>query len=151
MITIRRATRQDAGSILIFQLRMAEETEDVLLAKLVVSKGIAALFDDPAKGIYHVAELKGKIIGITPGQYTTVKFFSGGSEATEASIKLARQYWMQAGHPRKYKVISRYRSYHGGTGHAMAASAQTAWKWKFGRENERMNVSDVKASLRGPI
>jgi adenosylmethionine-8-amino-7-oxononanoate aminotransferase len=71
------------------------------------------------------------LIGITPEQYTTVKFFSGGSEATEAAIKLARQFWMQAGHPRKYKVISRYRAYHGGTGHAMAASAQTAWKWKF--------------------
>lgn len=71
------------------------------------------------------------LIDITPPQYSTVKFFSGGSEATEAAIKLARQYWMQAGHPRKYKVISRYRSYHGGTGHAMAASAQTAWKWKF--------------------
>ncbi len=71
------------------------------------------------------------LIEITPPQYSTVKFFSGGSEATEAAIKLARQYWMQAGHPRKYKVISRYRSYHGGTGNAMAASAQTAWKWKF--------------------
>ena len=71
------------------------------------------------------------LIGITPEQYTTVKFFTGGSEANESAIKLARQYWMQAGHERKYKVISRYRSYHGGTGHAMAASAQTAWKWKF--------------------
>jgi adenosylmethionine-8-amino-7-oxononanoate aminotransferase len=71
------------------------------------------------------------LIGITPEQYSTVKFFTGGSEANEAAIKLARQYWMQAGHERKYKVISRYRSYHGGTGHAMAASAQTAWKWKF--------------------
>jgi adenosylmethionine-8-amino-7-oxononanoate aminotransferase len=71
------------------------------------------------------------LIQITPPQYTTVKFFTGGSEANEAAIKLARQYWMQAGHPRKYKVISRYRSYHGGTGHAMAASAQTAWKWKY--------------------
>jgi len=71
------------------------------------------------------------LIGMTPEQYTTVKFFTGGSEANEAAIKLARQFWMQAGHPRKYKVISRYRSYHGGTGQAMAASAQTAWKWKF--------------------
>ncbi|MFN8594161.1 MAG: aspartate aminotransferase family protein [Thermomicrobiales bacterium] len=71
------------------------------------------------------------LIGITPPQYSTVKFFTGGSEANEAAIKLARQYWMQTDHPRKYKVISRYRSYHGGTGHAMAASAQTAWKWKF--------------------
>ena len=76
----------------------------------------------------RLAEL---LIEITPAQYTTVKFFTGGSEANEAAIKLARQYWLQAGHPRKYKVISRYRSYHGGTGHAMAASAQTAWKWKY--------------------
>jgi adenosylmethionine-8-amino-7-oxononanoate aminotransferase len=76
----------------------------------------------------RLAEL---LIRITPPQYTTVKFFSGGSEATEAAIKLSRQYWMQAGHPRKYKIISRYRSYHGGTGNAMAASAQVDWKWKF--------------------
>jgi adenosylmethionine-8-amino-7-oxononanoate aminotransferase len=75
--------------------------------------------------------LADQLIGITPEQYTTVKFFTGGSEANEAAIKLARQFWLQAGHPRKYKVISRYRSYHGGTGQAMAASAQTAWKWKF--------------------
>ena len=54
----------------------------------------------------RLAEL---LIRITPPQYTTVKFFSGGSEATEAAIKLSRQYWMQAGHPRKYKIISRYR------------------------------------------
>ncbi len=71
------------------------------------------------------------LLQITPAQYSTVKFFSGGSEANEAAIKLARQFWMQAGHPRKYKVISRYRSYHGGTGNAMAASAQIDWKWKF--------------------
>ena len=64
------------------------------------------------------------LISITPPQYTTVKFFTGGSEANEAAIKLARQYHAQTGHPRKYKVISRYKSYHGGTGHAMAASAQ---------------------------
>lgn len=75
--------------------------------------------------------LADELIRITPEQYTTVKFFSGGSESTEAAIKLARQYHMQAGHQRKYKVISRYKSYHGGTGHAMAASAQTEWKWKF--------------------
>lgn len=71
------------------------------------------------------------LIAITPPRYTTVKFFTGGSEATEAAIKLARQYWLQAGHPRKYKVLSRYRSYHGGTGQAMAASGQPEWKWPF--------------------
>lgn len=76
-------------------------------------------------------ELADLLIGITPAQYTTVKFFSGGSEATEAAIKLARQHWQQAGQPRKFKIISRYRAYHGGTGFAMAASAQSEWISKF--------------------
>jgi adenosylmethionine-8-amino-7-oxononanoate aminotransferase len=44
-------------------------------------------------------ELAELLIGITPEQYSTVKFFTGGSEATEAAIKLARQYWQQAGTP----------------------------------------------------
>jgi adenosylmethionine-8-amino-7-oxononanoate aminotransferase len=106
--------------------------------------GIAELADVAAEQARRIAftaptmatnpralELAELLIGITPEQYTTVKFFSGGSEATEAAIKLARQYWQQAGHPRKFKVISRYRSYHGGTGFAIAASAQTEWKAKF--------------------
>ena len=63
MITIRPATRQDATSILNFQLKLAEETENLSLDKLIVSKGIAALFDDPAKGIYYVAEVKNVVIG----------------------------------------------------------------------------------------
>ncbi|MGH2534821.1 MAG: aspartate aminotransferase family protein [Thermomicrobiales bacterium] len=71
------------------------------------------------------------LIQISPVQYSTVKFFSGGSEATEAAIKLARQYFLQTGHGRKFKVISRYKAYHGGTGHAMAASAQADWKWRY--------------------
>ncbi|MGH2561405.1 MAG: aspartate aminotransferase family protein [Thermomicrobiales bacterium] len=76
----------------------------------------------------HLADL---MIQITPEQYSTVKFFSGGSEATESAIKLARQYFLQTGHGRKFKVISRYQAYHGGTGFAMAASAQVDWKWRY--------------------
>lgn len=76
----------------------------------------------------HLADL---LIRITPEQYSTVKFFSGGSEVTEAAIKLARQFFLQTGQGRKFKIISRYQSYHGGTGHAMAASAQADWKWRF--------------------
>jgi adenosylmethionine-8-amino-7-oxononanoate aminotransferase len=76
-------------------------------------------------------QLADLLIQITPEQYSTVKFFSGGSEATEAAIKLSRQYFLQTGHGRKFKVISRYRSYHGGTGNAMAASGQPEWKWRY--------------------
>jgi adenosylmethionine-8-amino-7-oxononanoate aminotransferase len=76
----------------------------------------------------HLADL---LTRITPKQYSTVKFFSGGSEATEAAIKMARQYFAQTGHLKKFKVIARYKAYHGGTGFAMAASAQADWKWRF--------------------
>lgn len=63
MIVIRQATRTDAARILEFQVLMAIETEDIVLDKLVASKGIAALFDDPAKGVYYVAEVKGEVAG----------------------------------------------------------------------------------------
>jgi adenosylmethionine-8-amino-7-oxononanoate aminotransferase len=68
---------------------------------------------------------------ITPPQYTTVKLLSGGSEVTEAAIKMARQYHKQAGRPTKYKVISHYRAYHGGTGHALAAGGWPGWRAAF--------------------
>jgi putrescine aminotransferase len=44
----------------------------------------------------------------------------------EAAIKMARQFHRQAGDPRKYKVLSHYRAYHGVTGHALAASGWRA-------------------------
>jgi len=63
MITIRNANREDASNILEFQLRLALETEDVSLDKLVVSQGIKAIFDDPGKGAYYVAEWNGQVVG----------------------------------------------------------------------------------------
>ncbi len=52
----------------------------------------------------------------------TVKFQCGGSEVTEAAIKLARQYHKLTGHPGKYKIISRYQSWHGSTMGSLSAS-----------------------------
>jgi adenosylmethionine-8-amino-7-oxononanoate aminotransferase len=52
----------------------------------------------------------------------TVKFQCGGSEVTEAAIKLARQYHKLTGSPGKYKIISRYQSWHGSTMASLAAS-----------------------------
>jgi adenosylmethionine-8-amino-7-oxononanoate aminotransferase len=60
--------------------------------------------------------------------YTTVKLLSGGSEVTEAAIKMARQYHKQTGHATKYKVLSHYRAYHGGTAHALAAGGWPGWR-----------------------
>ena len=49
-----------------------------------------------------------------------VFFVSGGSEAVESAIKLARQYAMATGQPDRWKIISRYPSYHGSTLGALA-------------------------------
>ena len=73
-------------------------------------------------------ELAQLLLDITPPSYTTMKILSGGSEATEAAIKMARQYQRQSGVPTKYKVLSHYRGFHGATGFAVSATGWPAWK-----------------------
>lgn len=57
---------------------------------------------------------------------TRTYFLSGGSEAVESAVKLVRQYWREAGQPDKYKVISRWSSFHGNTTGALALGGHTA-------------------------
>ena len=76
-------------------------------------------------------ELAKLISEVTPGDLDTVKLLSGGSEATEAAMKLARQYHKQTGNPNKYKVISRYHSFHGATMGALSATGTTRRKVVF--------------------
>lgn len=73
-------------------------------------------------------ELAEMLSSVTPSEFNKMKFLSGGSEATEAAMKMARQYHRQTGNPGKYKVVSRYGSYHGGTMGALAASGGAARK-----------------------
>ena len=54
-------------------------------------------------------------------------FVSGGSEAVEAAIKLARQYAIEVGRPSKHRIISRRQSYHGSTLGALGAGGN-AWR-----------------------
>ncbi len=51
-----------------------------------------------------------------------VFFTSGGSEATESAIKLVRQYWLERGEPKRFKILSRWGSYHGATLGALGLS-----------------------------
>ena len=57
-----------------------------------------------------------------PAQHPKVLFTSGGSEATESVIKLVRQYWLSRNQPKRYKIISRWHSYHGATMGALGLS-----------------------------
>jgi len=65
---------------------------------------------------------------LAPGDLAAVKFECGGAEVTEAAIKLARQYHRLTGSPGKYKVISRYLSWHGSTMGSLSASGLKARK-----------------------
>jgi adenosylmethionine-8-amino-7-oxononanoate aminotransferase len=51
-----------------------------------------------------------------------VYFTSGGSEATETALKLARQYWLERGDTKRYRVVSRAQSYHGASLGALSVS-----------------------------
>lgn len=73
-------------------------------------------------------ELTKALLDLLPRQYTMLKLLSGGSEATEAAIKMARQYHKQTGAATKFKVLSHYRAYHGATGHALAAGGWPGWR-----------------------
>ncbi|MCA0926859.1 aspartate aminotransferase family protein [Ruegeria profundi] len=67
------------------------------------------------------------LIEHAPGDLDRVYFVSGGSEATEAAIKLARQYFLEIGQPERRHVIARRQSYHGNTLGALSAGGN-AWR-----------------------
>jgi adenosylmethionine-8-amino-7-oxononanoate aminotransferase len=67
-------------------------------------------------------QLANRLAELAPGDLAAVKFQCGGSEVTEAAIKLARQYHKLTGNPGKYKVVSRYLSWHGSTLGSLSAS-----------------------------
>jgi adenosylmethionine-8-amino-7-oxononanoate aminotransferase len=79
-------------------------------------------FSPPMHGTNPVAvQLANLLADLAPGDLSAVKFQCGGSEVTEAAIKLARQYHKLTGSPGKYKVIGRYLAWHGSTMGALAA------------------------------
>lgn len=80
-------------------------------------------FSPPMHGTNPVAvQLANLLAEVAPGDLSAVKFQCGGSEVTEAAIKLARQYHKLTGNPGKYKVIGRYQSWHGSTMGSLSAS-----------------------------
>jgi adenosylmethionine-8-amino-7-oxononanoate aminotransferase len=80
-------------------------------------------FSPPMHGTNTVAvQFANLLAEIAPGDLNTVKLQTGGSEVTEAAIKMARQYHRLTGNPNKYKIISRYQSWHGSTMGSLSAS-----------------------------
>jgi adenosylmethionine-8-amino-7-oxononanoate aminotransferase len=65
-------------------------------------------------------QLAETVAGLTPGDLDRVIFSSGGSEAVETALKIAKQVQAMRGFPKRYKVIARRGSYHGSTFGAMS-------------------------------
>jgi adenosylmethionine-8-amino-7-oxononanoate aminotransferase len=70
-------------------------------------------------------DLAAKLAQLAPPALCRVYFISGGSEAVETAVKMARQYQVERSKPEKYKVVSRWTSYHGNTLGALALSGHT--------------------------
>ena len=71
--------------------------------------------------------LADRLVAAAPEGIDRVYFVSGGSEAVEAALKLARQYYLEIGQPSRHRVIARRQSYHGNTLGALATGGN-AWR-----------------------
>ena len=66
-----------------------------------------------------------------PAMLDKVYFVSGGSEAVEGALKLARQYFLERGEPQRRHLIARRQSYHGNTLGALAVGGNAARRRPF--------------------
>jgi adenosylmethionine-8-amino-7-oxononanoate aminotransferase len=78
-----------------------------------------------------VEELAAEVARLCPGDLDFVFPLGSGSEAVEAGLKMARQYWLEAGRPAKRKVLAFGPSYHGNTLLAMSASSREPYRTAF--------------------
>ena len=76
--------------------------------------------------------LADRLIAKAPEGLDRVYLVSGGSEAVEAAIKLARQYFVEIGQNQRHRVIARRQSYHGNTLGALAAGGNEWRRVQFG-------------------
>ena len=86
-------------------------------------------------------ELADLLIKHAPGNLDRVYFVSGGSEAVESALKLARQYFLEKGEPQRRHIIARRQSYHGNTLGALATGGNAGRRAQF--EPILMDVSHI--------
>jgi adenosylmethionine-8-amino-7-oxononanoate aminotransferase len=75
-----------------------------------------------------VEEFAGQLAALCPGDLDLVYPLASGSEAVEAAIKLARQYWFELGRGSKHRVLALSPSYHGNTLLALSASSRAQYQ-----------------------
>jgi adenosylmethionine-8-amino-7-oxononanoate aminotransferase len=79
-----------------------------------------------------VEDLAAELAPLLPGDLDKLYFLTSGSDAVEAALKLARQYWVETGRPAKHRVVSLAPGYHGNTLLALSVSAREHYRRLFG-------------------
>ncbi|MXN65459.1 aspartate aminotransferase family protein [Stappia sp. GBMRC 2046] len=93
--------------------------------------------------------LADRLAEFAPGDLDRVYLVSGGSEATEAAIKLARQYHLERGEGKRARIIARLQSYHGNTLGALSAGGNMWRREPFGPLLVEMSHIDPCYAYRG--
>jgi adenosylmethionine-8-amino-7-oxononanoate aminotransferase len=78
-----------------------------------------------------VEELADELAGLALGDLSHFYFLSSGSDAIEAALKLARQYWVERGKPEKDVLVALAPGYHGNTMLSLSAGAREHYKKYF--------------------
>ncbi len=76
-------------------------------------------------------QLAARLVEIAP-EMAKVRFLSGGSEANETALRLARQYHVDRGDDRRWRVVSPAQAYHGGTMATVALTGRPTFQAPFG-------------------
>jgi adenosylmethionine-8-amino-7-oxononanoate aminotransferase len=105
-----------------------------------VGHGVHEIADAVAAQMRDVAYVNGtmftnlarELADVLPDELAFCYFLCSGSEAVEAAVKLARQYWSDRGRSSKWKVISRVPSYHGNTLSALSLSGREHYRALYG-------------------
>ena len=105
------------------------------IAEAMASQAARLAFAHTSQFQTAIAEqLAERLLALAPAPFRKggrVIFTSGGSEATETALKLARQYHLERGEPERVRMLSRRQSYHGSTLGAMAVSGNVARRAPF--------------------
>jgi adenosylmethionine-8-amino-7-oxononanoate aminotransferase len=72
-----------------------------------------------------------RLVDLSPAGLDYVYLISGGSEAMEAALKMARQYFVEIGQPQRRHIIARRQSYHGNTLGALATGGNAMRRAQF--------------------
>jgi adenosylmethionine-8-amino-7-oxononanoate aminotransferase len=110
-----------------------------------VGHGVSEIADSVAEQIRELAYVNGtqftnqpaenlaaELAEVLPGSLKYSYFLGSGSEANEAAIKLARNYWYEKGKKSKWKIISRNPSYHGNTLATLSLSGREHYRAVYG-------------------